>query len=1380
MHYRDFPANKKILLLCALLLTVGFVNAARAEKIAIPQDLQQWVPWVLHEQQEKTCTLLTASGGKKYCTWPSRLNIDVQTDGARFSQQWRIETRSLVPLPGNSPFWPEHVQVDGKNILLSKQNLSPAVWLEPGSHTVTGKFRWNEIPENILIPPETGLVDLTVLNKKIANLQLDSAGKLWLQHKTSKIPADQASLNVQVFRQVQDGVPLTEQLHILLTVSGKPRQITLGLTTGRLFVPLEVQSPLPVRLDKSGRLRLQVRPGQWQLRLTLRNTTAKPPEQLTMGTIDGVWPDEEIWVFAADPKLRQIDITGVRSVDPSRTSLPKEWTTLPAYLIKTGESMTLVEKNRGNPHPSLNRLTLHRTIWLDEQGTGFTASDAITGTMTKGWRLNVASSQSLGKVEAQGVPSLITRLKDSEESGVEVRQGRLDLQAESRIDVPVSLGKVTIPALGWSHTFQQLSAELQLPPGWKLFTATGIDKVSTWLNRWTLLDLFLVMMIALATARILGLGWGMVAFITLVLSYHQPGVPKLLWLPLLVLLGIQKMITARSGERFCRIGGLIVLIALVVTSVPYMINEIRIGLYPQLEHGKYYRITQDFDQLPVSRSAQNDILAEKAVMDESVVASSGIKTKRYGGSVRSMPQPYTQKNKTLQVDPQDMIQTGPGLPEWKWKTIQLHWNGPVTPDQQLSLYLLSPRVNTILAFVRVLLLTLLLGGFLRRCLGSTGIKINTLARATKICLFCLVCLGTGGITPASLRAEMPSAELLQELQNRLLAPPKCGSHCAIINSCNISADKEVLRLELNLDAQKQSAVALPGANRFFDTIYLDGQPAPVLRLDEKGNSIIRIAPGSHTVQLTKQLNGHNDLSFSFPLLPEKGQSRLKNWTLNGLRKNGLLEKQITLHRITKTPKTSQKNETESDSVHIEPFVQLERTLHLGLKWSVTTNVIRRSPETVIALDIPLLHGEQVTTESLQVHDRHIRINMGPEQNILRYTSSMTPVDQFTLHAEQTSSWTEKWFLDVSPIWHVDFSGIPEINQTNPAGKRFPEFHPYPGESLQLDISRPKGVEGPVMTINRSHLSVRPGLHATENTLSFALTASRGLQHTITLPADIDLQKTLIDKKEVPLQFEKGKLIIPVRPGKQQIEIGWRSRHGIDKNFVPQPVNLGITSVNTSIEMLVPSSRWILLTGGPRIGPAVLFWGELLVLLLLAFILGRIRFTPLSTLQWLLLSLGLSQIPVPLAAVVVGWLLLLGLRKQQNLAGAKPALFNMVQIFLVLLTLAALGCLFFAIQQGLLGHPDMQIGGNGSAHHTLRWYQDRTEALLPSVQVISVPLLAYRISMLLWALWLAMALLRWLRWGWDCFSEGGLWKKKPANRKKGKKKKTNAGDPLEIV
>jgi hypothetical protein len=32
-------------------------------------------------------------------------------------------------------------------------------------------------------------------------------------------------------------------------------------------------------------------------------------------------------------------------------------------------------------------------------------------------------------------------------------------------------------------------------------------------------------------------------------------------------------------------------------------------------------------------------------------------------------------------------------------------------------------------------------------------------------------------------------------------------------------------------------------------------------------------------------------------------------------------------------------------------------------------------------------------------------------------------------------------------------------------------------------------------------------------------------------------------------------------------------------------------------------------------------------------------------------------------------------------------------------------------------------------------------------------------MLAWSLWLALALLSWLKWGWSCFASGDLWKKK---------------------
>ena len=1366
MHSTASAPGKIFPLFILFLLVFILCGIALAEENRFPADLQEWIPWVLYEQEEKTCTLETTEANARYCSWPSSLELNVQDDGATFTQKWLIETRSLVPLPGNSPFWPSRVQDNGKKILVSSRNGQPAVWLAPGTHKITGKFSWKNLPENILVPPETGLVHLNLLGKEVKNLQLDGKGRLWFKHKRRIEKTDQESLNVQVFRKIEDGVPLVQQLRILLTVSGTPRQITLGLAVGGEFLPLQVQSPLPIRLDNRGRLQMQARPGQWQIQLTLRNSASLSPDKLTIGTIDGPWPPEEIWVFAANPKLRQVEIKNLTPVDPSRTSLPQDWKTLPAYLIKAGDSMSLVEKSRGNPNPVPNRLSLHRKIWLDEQGSGFTVSDAITGTMTRGWRLNIDPSHTLGKVDVKGTPRLITRLKGTDKIGVEVRQGSLSLAAESRIEKPVKNGKVTIPALGWDHNFQQLSAELNLPPGWKLFTASGVDKISTWLNNWTLLDIFLVLIIGLATGRILGWSWGAIAILTLILSYHQPGSPRYLWLPLLAFLGVQKIITAKNGERICRIAGLAIIIAIMVSSVPYMISEIRTGIYPQLEYGRHHGFAPDYSAMERDQEAgEIPIMEDKSVVGRrATISKSSIAVNKLGYYGKA-PAQLRSKAKTLQIDPQDMIQTGPGLPGWHWKKIYMSWNGPVNPEQNISFIFLSPFVNSVLAFVRVLLLGLLIGGFLRRCLRPGTIK-RAASPAGALALFFFFLL-SGGLSPQNANAEVPSPEILQELQNRLLAPPKCGEHCTSINSCFIRIKKDLLEVELQVDSQIRAAVPLPGKNRFFEQIILDGQPATILRLDRQGNSLIRVEKGSHTIRLKKDLADHykNKISFSFPLLPERTQALLDNWSLNGLHEDGRLDRQITLNRITPAAEIKKEREEEGSTINIPAFVRVERTLHMGLKWSVTTRIIRRSPETVIALDIPLLPGEHVTTESLPVNNKHVRINMGPEQKILNYSSSMNPVDELNFSAKKTSSWIETWFLDVSPIWHVETTGLAEINQTNPAGKRYPEYRPFPGESLQLHISRPKGVDGPVMTITKSQLLVLPGLRATEATLSFALTASRGLQHSITLPPGIDLQKTLIDGKQFPLQLNGTKLIIPVRPGKQNIEIGWRSKRGMKTKLITESIDLGMESVNSNIKIKMPYSRWILLTGGPRVGPAVLFWGELLVFILFAIFLGRIRLTPLSTLQWLLLSLGLSQIPAYLAAVVVAWLISLGLRKTRGHEVKKVATFNIMQLFLVLLTFAALGSLFFAIQQGLLGHPDMQIGGNGSMGHTLYWYQDRTTPLLPTAWVISVPILAYRISMLLWALWLAMALLRWLRWGWDCFSEGTAWKKSIPRKKK---------------
>jgi len=86
-------------------------------------------------------------------------------------------------------------------------------------------------------------------------------------------------------------------------------------------------------------------------------------------------------------------------------------------------------------------------------------------------------------------------------------------------------------------------------------------------------------------------------------------------------------------------------------------------------------------------------------------------------------------------------------------------------------------------------------------------------------------------------------------------------------------------------------------------------------------------------------------------------------------------------------------------------------------------------------------------------------------------------------------------------------------------------------------------------------------------------------------------------------------------------------------------------------------------------------------------------------------------------------------------------------------------LFAAIHRGLLGRPEMQISGNGSTASNLQWFVDRSGHSLAQPWALSVPLWIYRVVMLLWALWLAWAMIGWLRWAWEAYREGGLWKRK---------------------
>lgn len=262
-----------------------------------------------------------------------------------------------------------------------------------------------------------------------------------------------------------------------------------------------------------------------------------------------------------------------------------------------------------------------------------------------------------------------------------------------------------------------------------------------------------------------------------------------------------------------------------------------------------------------------------------------------------------------------------------------------------------------------------------------------------------------------------------------------------------------------------------------------------------------------------------------------------------------------------------------------------------------------------------------------------------------------------------------------------------------------------------------------------------------------------------LPQDAEITLLQLNGKAIPARRDGGKLIIPLRAGEQPIVVAWKTNTPLAFRATAGTVRLPVESANIRTVINVPDDRWTLWAYGPQQGPAVRFWGILICSLLAALALGRMAISPLRTVEWMLLAIGLTQVPLPAALIAVGWLFFLAWRGRPEFLELPRGMFNGLQVCLALLTLITLGILISVVSEGLLGNPDMFISGNGSSRTILSWYQARSGSLLPEPGCFTISTWWYRFFMLAWALWLAASLIRWLSWGWTQFGAGGYVRKK---------------------
>ena len=109
------------------------------------------------------------------------------------------------------------------------------------------------------------------------------------------------------------------------------------------------------------------------------------------------------------------------------------------------------------------------------------------------------------------------------------------------------------------------------------------------------------------------------------------------------------------------------------------------------------------------------------------------------------------------------------------------------------------------------------------------------------------------------------------------------------------------------------------------------------------------------------------------------------------------------------------------------------------------------------------------------------------------------------------------------------------------------------------------------------------------------------------------------------------------------EVSWRNEVEGGSLFTSPEVTLASTANNITLTTQFPRNRWILLLGGPALGPAILFWGVLIVVTLLGLMFSRIPGLPLTTVDAVLLATGLTLSNLPTTLLVAGWFVVMLVR-----------------------------------------------------------------------------------------------------------------------------------------
>ncbi|MCC6221573.1 MAG: hypothetical protein IT291_10075 [Deltaproteobacteria bacterium] len=693
------------------------------------------------------------------------------------------------------------------------------------------------------------------------------------------------------------------------------------------------------------------------------------------------------------------------------------------------------------------------------------------------------------------------------------------------------------------------------------------------------------------------------------------------------------------------------------------------------------------------------------------------------------------------------LTSGPAIPTWHWRRHNIVAAGPILPQHQLSILLIPASVMRFICGVRTVLILVLMFLLLKRIWSRPAELVVSLASkfsAKAALVTALLLLGT--VSPT--KADFPGDSMLSELERRFEENLCKNDVCAVIEVAKIELSSEEFKLSLKVASDGQSVVTAPGPLEVLPVqkVLLNGKDYVALRRSSDGFLEVRTNAGLNDIEITGPLPQTSAFSLEFPARPLVVHVESPKWFVEGLSASGFVAGGL---RFTAKDREEEVNASEKSLVK-----QKEKLL----SWAVVRRFIAITTEDVKiethverlgelavedTLKVPLFASERVLSGNVKVEGQYVYLGFASGAKSARYSSALgRDVMPLVLQASAERGISEEWQVSCSVNIHCEVSGL-NPSGTLANGQARWSWLPFPSEEAKVSAFSLETAQGDTLTIDNLNHDVKWGTRLLTGKLQLEVRATQTNALNITLPEESEVENISVDNVSgANIQNGSSNQVL-LSPGTHVVEVSYQQPFSVAFFQKVPGLLLDREANNVNVSVSPNGERWILWAGGASWGPCVVYWAKLIVVVLICVGLASAGILSIGLVDAILLGIGLTTLPVIYLWIPLLWLGLTVAMTKQKVFFRQLGVTIRIACFIAIAFLS-LVMFYEVVRVGLVLQPPMLIVGNGSAYNYLKWYVDRTSGELLRPWILSVPLYYWRIFSLLWAMWLVVRLIAWLK------------------------------------